>query len=822
MAAKILPRAASSRIHAADWSPAFSKGRPEATDPETERYLLFSAIVGLLEQASARLPAVVVLDDLHWADKPTLELFRHVVAETHGLPLLLLATYRDSDLSRDHPLVDLLADLRREEGIERLLLRGLEESEVAEIMETAAGKELGSAGHALAREITAETDGNPFFVGEILRHLAESGALAQDEAGRWEVRARLDRLGLPQSVREVIGRRVERLGEECSAALSCAAVIGRDFDLELLARTLRTDEDALMDLLEAATASALLQEHAGRSGSFSFAHNLINHTLYDALGPTRRARLHRQVAEALEDLCRDDPGARIAELAHHWTAATAPVDVRKAVAYSKQAGERALAKVAPDEAVRWFTHALELLDKSPGADRIERCELTICLGEAQRQAGRPEFRATLLDATRMAEQLGDADRMARAALANNRGFASVFGVVDGERVAALERAIAMDRSSNPARSARLLALQAMELQFDPDHGRRRALADKALSLARQAEEIRILPYVLRDHFHATWSADTLDARRRTAAEMMELAEVVDDPLARFWALDRMVHAAAEAGELADARDLSTQLLALTQDLGTPGLRWHATYYAAGLAELSGDLDKADRLAAAAARLGEQAGEPDTVVVHFAQISAIRSNQGRGAEIVGVLEQATAANPGIPGFEAGLAAVLCELDRDEEAAPLLERAAGRGFADIPVDQVYSTALALWARTTADLRSAPAAAPLYDLIEPWRGALVWTGAVGYGSAESYLGMLAATLGAHDRAAEHFGAASAVHERAGVKGWEAQNLCYWARSLLEAGATQEARAKAEQALALARDHGFGASARLAAGVLELAPTA
>jgi hypothetical protein len=472
--------------------------------------------------------------------------------------------------------------------------------------------------------------------------------------------------------------------------------------------------------------------------------------------------------------------------------------------------------------VRWFTQAQDLLDKASDPDPGKRCELMICLGEAQRQAGKPEFRDTLLQAAALADGLHDTDRMARAALANSRGFASAFGTVDRERVAALDRAIELDCHVNPARCAQLLARQAMELQFDPDHERRRALADEALALAREKGDVSDLPYVLRDHFHATWSADTLRARERTAAEMLELADRLDDPLARIWALDRSVHVAAESGRLRQAMGVSTALLALTEVLGQPRLRWHATYYGAGLAAMAGDLEEAERLADAAARLGEQAGEPDTLMIYFGQQATIRLERGRTAEVVDMLEQATEANPGIPAFEAGLCAVLCDVGRESEAAARLEGAAARRFADIPVNQVYSTAVAMWARTAADVGSERAAGLLYDLIEPWRDGLVWNGAIGYGAAESYLGMLAATLGSHDRAREHFAAASQLHQQEGVKGWEALSLCYSARSLLSAGDSEEARTTALRALALARETSHETSARRADALLQLAPTA
>ena len=791
---------------------------PKQTDPETERYLLFSAVAGLLDAAGGDSPVVLLLDDLHWADGPTLALLKHVLGDARPSRLLLLGTYRDSDLSGAHPLTAVLADLRRTDGVERLTLRGLGEHEVVSLMEAAARHEMDATGMALAREIAEETDGNPFFVVEMLRHLLESGALVRVPEGRWELRQQPDALGLPQSVREVVGRRIERLGDDCRTVLGCAAVIGRSFDLDLLARIARIDEERLIDVLDAAVEASLLTD---QGGSFSFAHNLINHILYDDLGATRRSRLHRRAAEALEGLCGGAPGAHITELARHWTAATAPIDAQKAVSYSARAGERALDELAPDEAVRWFAQAVELLDKAPDPDPEERCDLAIALGEAQRQARRPEFRDTLLDAAGQAEQLGDPRRIARAALANSRGYASAFGAVDEERVAVLQRAIELDDGTDASRRARLLALHAMELQFAPRHEHRRALAEEALGLARTAGDAQILPYVLRDYFHAVWSADTLPARREVAAEMMELADRVDDPLARIWALDRTVHAAAESGKLTRAAEASDRLCELSGELGQPDLRWHAAYFAAGLAQMRGTLDEAERLAEAAAQLG-QGDDPDTMVIYWGQICAVRSDQGRTEETLELLELAAAANPGIPAFQAGLAAALCDSGREAEAAPMLERAAAEGFSAVPRNQVYSTALAMWARTAAEVGSERAAAPLYELIEPWHDRFVWNGASGYGSAESYLGMLAATLGAHDRAHAHFAAASGRHERQDARVWEAQNLCYWARSRLDTGAPEEAQGMAERALELAQTDGYGLSARRAAALVDVAATA
>ena len=240
---------------------------PRQSDPETERYLMYAAVTGLLEGAGEEEPLLIILDDLHWADAPTLSLLHHVVASGSSMRVMVVGTYRDSDLSREHPLTSLLADLRRERGVERVKLEGLGVEDVVALMEAAAGQEMDEVGHSLAEEITRETAGNPFFAGELLLHLTESGAIVQSDDGRWRLAGELSELGLPESVREVIGRRVERLGTDARTALSAAAVIGREFDLDLLLAVVDLSEDRLLDLLEEAVAASLSERELRARGA---------------------------------------------------------------------------------------------------------------------------------------------------------------------------------------------------------------------------------------------------------------------------------------------------------------------------------------------------------------------------------------------------------------------------------------------------------------------------------------------------------------------------------------------------------------------------
>ena len=286
---------------------------PQTTDPDTERYLLYAAVVGLLEETSRDSPVVLFLDDLHWADKPSLQLLRHVIANSSATPLLILGTYRDGELSSAHPLTEALATLHREPtGVSTIDLKGLEDTGVIAFMESAAGHQLDEAGVGLAHQLYRETDGNPFFVAEVLRNLSESGEIYQDATtGRWTAKDTEGPFSLPHSVRTVIGTRVSRLGEGATKVLSTAAVIGRDFGLDLLAETTQVDEDELIDLLDEAQRAAVVNELSDAPGRYTFSHALVQHTLYEDLGATRRTRLHKAVGEAIERLYGESADERV-------------------------------------------------------------------------------------------------------------------------------------------------------------------------------------------------------------------------------------------------------------------------------------------------------------------------------------------------------------------------------------------------------------------------------------------------------------------------------------------------------------------------------
>jgi class 3 adenylate cyclase len=287
-----------------------------------------AAVADLLSRAADFAPVVLVMDDLHWADDASAQLLRHVGTSDRQLRALIVGTFRDSKVDAGHPLASTLAAFRRVEGIERLVLRGLGTEEVDALIEEAVGRSVDEAAVELRDAILNETDGHPFFVREMLRHLVDEGLLYDEASGMWMDARTLPAAGLPLSIQEVIHGRVARLGEKALPILSMAAVIGRDFDLELLARVASADENTLIDVLDNAVADVVLVER-DYPGQFRFAHALFQHALYRELSSMRRATAHRDVASALEEMCGDDPGDKVRDLTYHWALAAPRLTIPK-------------------------------------------------------------------------------------------------------------------------------------------------------------------------------------------------------------------------------------------------------------------------------------------------------------------------------------------------------------------------------------------------------------------------------------------------------------------------------------------------------------
>jgi class 3 adenylate cyclase len=787
---------------------------PESSDPETERFLLFSAVAGALVELAASVPVCLVLDDLHWADGASVALLKHVVSSADASALQAIVAFRDSDLGKDHPLGAVLADLRRIEGVQRIALEGLGADEVSEVMAAAAGHELDADGLVLAEEIASETDGNPFFVGEVLRSLVESGRLLYDsETQRWSVDRSVP-LGLPESVRDVIIRRVERLGDEVREALTIAAVIGRSFELGLLARLMGTTESELLERLEAAVAASLLDESTERVGRFRFLHALINQTLYDGLGATRRASMHHRVALTLEELYGQDPGEHVAELAAHWRLAA--TDRSKAAHYAARAGRQALDSLAPAEAAKLFADALDLLGP---VDDAERCRALIGLGEAQQLTGDPAYRTTLLQAAQIASSLRDPELATAAAVANTRGFSSLIGHLDDERVEAIERALELDDRADPGRRAQLLALESQELLYEHDRTRRQALATEAVALARDIPDPRVRARVLQHAFHGLWGPDMVAVRADMANDLLAAAQAAEDRALEFWANFLLLNVSSETCDFAGAQAARDRQQKLAEALAQPTLSWIAQVGVAGWAALEGDLVAGERLARQARELGELAGQPDALQVFGEYRALARTYQGRGdQQLIELSRRAADAHPRMAVWSASTALYETYFGSREAARALLRDAAESGLERVGWDLLRLVTLAFYTEAASRLHADAAAALVYGLLEPWQDQFVWSGTLGYGHVRLWLGVAAAILRRDDDADDHFAFACRFHDDNGLRLWSARSHLGWAESFAARGERARAHEHAARALELARTYGYGLIEALAAPIVSV----
>jgi tetratricopeptide (TPR) repeat protein len=530
--------------------------------------------------------------------------------------------------------------------------------------------------------------------------------------------------------------------------------------------------------------------------------------VYGGLSVTRRRRIHRRVAEALEDLGGNELGERVVELARHWGATAVPNDASKAIHYASLAGDSALSALGPDEAVRCYTQALDVLDEVTKVDERVRCQLKVSLGLAQRQSGDPAFRETLLDAGRQATELGEAGLVVRAALAVNRGFYASSTDIDHDRIDLIETALSFVRPDLPER-ARLLATLASELTFDPDHARRKALASEAVAIARRSNDPAALIDAICLPRLAVHLPDTLDDRLALTAEAVALARALGDPSARYRAYFTRRYPLLMSGEIDEADRCLEECQSLVAELSQPALLWSLTLSLGVRALHAGDAVEAERLAAEALKLGTDSGQPDAPSVNAAQMLFIRWHQGRLGEFVPMLEQFNATNPN-ETFSAALAVAYAETSDLGAAKELLADAKHTGFA-ASFDYIFFMLMSYWAVAATEVGDVEAAEVLYDQLLPWQDRVGSNGLAMTGAVAHYLGRLANLLGRHDEANAHFDRALGIHERIRAPFFVAQTQLDWGRLLL-ATAPDRARGMLTSARDVAATHGCARIERLA----------
>lgn len=722
-------------------------------EAEQERSLLFDAVVDLLGRTPD--PLLVVIDDLHWADRSSARLLRHVISSPVLPDVLVVAAYRPTDVGHTDPLSDVIAELRLVDGVTFIALGGLDDRELLDLLATT-GHELEGGGIALRDALAAETGGNPFFALEIVRHLAETGAISRVGDSRRTANEPLT-LGLPVSVRQVIGQRVARLGGTTHRVLRAAAVIGRHFDVDALAAVAEISPDELVELLDIAAAASVVFNSEG--DRFHFSHALFEHALYAELLPARRARTHRSVAMWLEQRCGPDPGHRSGELAHHWAEAAPIAGSERAIWWARRAGDHAMSTLAPDEAVRWYRRALDLIESGSVDDDELRRTLHVALGSAERNAGDPVHRRRLLDAARLAKSVGDVEVLVEAALANNSGVYSVVGDVDAERVAVLEEALTHADDADHLSRARLLATLSAELTFDGSE-RPQRLAAQAVDAARRCGDLDTLCDVLNlteITRRVPWS---LDERDRCTLEAIDLT--ANDPIRQFNAALKRHHVLLVKAERAEARRMLEEAATIADRLGLPTLHSIIRTCRVLDAVLDGDLELAEARAADALERGTRADQVDAFTRYSAQLMTIRQLQGRLDELVPAITSLTTDKPTVPTFRAALASAHARAGDVDQARPIFAELTN-DLDGVAADPIWSTHMGLLADTAILLDDHEVAADIYGRLLPYGDQIsVVVGVACDGAISHRLGRLADLIGRRSAARRHLTTALDRHRR------------------------------------------------------------
>jgi tetratricopeptide (TPR) repeat protein len=790
---------------------------PPPMEAEGARFGLFDAVAAFLRTAGAVQPLMVVLDDLHAADAPSILLLRFAARELGEARVLVLGAYRDMELDGGHPLAVALAELSREPATRHFPLSGLDEAGVARLIREVTGV---VPREGVAAAVHRGTGGNPLFVGEVARLLAAEGGLerAGDPAGL--------ALAIPEGIRAVIGRRVARLPEQCGKLLGLASVFGREFWLPPLEQLSGLSTGELLDVLDVGIAADLVAAVPGAPGRLRFSHALIRDALYEGIPAGRRLRLHQQAGEALEAFYQQDLDSHLAELAHHFFEAAAGGDAGQAVGYAERAGHRAIALLAYEEAARLFKMALAALSlaRPPGADRA-RCRLLLALGDALTRMGeRQAAREELLRAAGLARQYGMAEELGQAALAYAGRFTFERGASDRHVIPLLEDARAMlagTEDAGPVR-ARVLAHLAVALRDQPDRGPRDALSREAVALARTLGDPATLAYALSCRESALMGPGDSQERLATAEELLAVARAAQDTEREAAGEHARAMVFLETGRMAEYRQALDAVQRLAAELRQPAARWFATVVKASLALLEGRFADAEALAESALRSGASSMPWDAVIFSQVQRLALRLEDGRLAEMEPAIRRSVAEFPTRPLFRCLLARLLTELGDEDGARFVFEELATGRFAVIPVNNDLLLSLSHLAEVAWLLRDADRGAVLHGLLLPYRGLVVDTLETSTGAVDRYLGLVALTTGDLDTAELHLHDALHLNTRIGARPWAARTRADLAALLLardRPGDRERAAELLAAALGTARRLGMTAFASRAAADLARA---
>ncbi len=783
---------------------------PQVLDPDQARFRLFDAVTTFLRNASSTGPLAIFIEDLHRADEPSRELLDFVSRELGGARIFLLGTYRDTELGEDHALNELHASLSRERNYSRLRLRGLNEREVKALLEDVSRQTLETTQElALVDAVFRESDGNPFFIEEILRTLLESEVIYLRE-GKWVSDAtHMSDLSIPKSIRELVEQRLARLPEESRELLSIASVIGYEFDMQTLETVAGIPVASVFDRVRAAVDAAIVSPVPDEPNRYRFAYGATRDALYEELPESRRFELHRAIGEALEEMYDDRIESHLAELAHHFALA-APLGLAgKAADYSWWAGERAATLAAHEEAVLHFTRTIQLFDTLTEEEPTRRCELLIVLGESRWRAGDVRgAKETFLKAAEAAEKHALRDQYARAALgfAGGPGGFSAADKPDDQLVELLRTALRGLSERDSLLRVRLLARLSLEMRLTTDAVEPDKLSREALEMAERLGDARITLLAMYSRQWATMGPDGLEDDLTAGEEIVRLARVVGDKEMDFHGHHLRIHGFLALGDMVSVDREIRSCEKLARELRQPYYEWHVAVFRVMRALMQGRFDEAGRLASSAAAIGARS-QPEIATTVFgvhALLGSLHTNSMADLVPGGEL---FATNYPHSAWPSAYAWILTEVGENAKARPVFDGVARDRFAGLRRDSNWLTAMTCGSLACSALGDEEAAAVMYELLSPYADycTSILTAAAFVGSIHMYLGFLAETMRHLDTAIDHFQKGIEVNERIGAYLLVPRTYFGLARALLArdgAGDRERASQAIEKGLDRARE--------------------
>jgi predicted ATPase len=711
-------------------------------EPESQRYRLFDAVSVLLAKISATAPVLLVLDDLQWADQATLLLLAYLLRDARPAALLIVGTYRDTEVTGSHPLNALLADAMREERFLRIHLGGLDAREVPPMIESLTGW---VPTPSLATSVVSQTQGNPFFIGEVVRHLQETGAATEATEA-----LSLEEVGVPEGARQVVARRLQGVSPDTVTALRAASVIGATFDTEVLQHVTGFSDAEIIAAIDQAVANGLVVEASGGTGQHAFPHALIRYALYDSQTAIARSGLHLRTAEALEALHGEDLSPHLAALVEHYSRAPGRY-AAKVAAYARAAGDRALSMLAYEDAVDMLTAALDATATSTSRATTARAETLVALGTAHTRSGNSDdARASFREAAAIASTLRDRRLLAEAALGYGgvAGFGGVwitFGEIDHALVRFLEQALSEFPPEDHPLRARLLARLAQALYWAPDRHRMLPLSAEALAMARRMDDRRALAQAVDSRHVALWDADHLDEREDLATEMLALGEELDDRDIQLEAYAWLITDALERGRM----DLVDRYVAahvrLAEELHQPYHLWYSRVAEAMQAQVSGRYDDMERLLTEAWGYGEKSHGENALQTFLVQTLVLKTVRDEAAQIVDDVAAHAASSP-LWGWWAAAAYSYAQAGRLADAADAVSRLTATRLDEVPKDCIWLSMMAWVGDVVARLGDRERAAEVTRILLPYADRVcgVGGGVLSLGPVARYLGVLCRTTG------------------------------------------------------------------------------